>query len=510
MYGLINNYNIHKISTQTLRYFFITVILLFSVCVSGQELNVLSFDSASFPQLKMQLMYKGKKKLNQADIKLSQGGKPLQFQLNETKAPADTVVGKTIFLLVECSGRTHGRVIKEIKEALNAILPNLGPKDRINIARFGSVEVDSNRFVRLFPEFTSNFEEISQKIESGLITKYDSLRRADLLDNLTLTLDYLADQPDVSSRYLFITLSAGRKSSGKTNDQIKKIISKSKKLGIPVHSITIISNDTIKTQSGMNKISKETDGLSLFAVNSEGIEKAIAEITGRSVSVSLAEVFYEMTFDAVPDDKIQRVNIELEYNGARRVFSASAFKEEEVPLPTTGYQKYLWISIGILILIFLIMLLMNWLPKRRSSGGSRNLEQPEDDTYDISKPLIKSDPHVQGGTGRPDSKGKKKVAEAAKREPGVVLLVSLNGRTNSHTITKEQTSIGRNEQNDVHIPNPMVTGFHALLRKESDGFLLEDLGSTQGTFVNSERVFKKKLQKGDRILLGTVEVTLKW
>ena len=56
----------------------------------------------------------------------------------------------------------------------------------------------------------------------------------------------------------------------------------------------------------------------------------------------------------------------------------------------------------------------------------------------------------------------------------------------------------------------MVTGFHALLRKESDGFLLEDLGSTQGTFVNGERVFKKKLQKGDRILLGTVEVTLKW
>ncbi len=510
MYSLINYLNILKISAQHLRCFFIVAILTLSFCASGQELNVLSFDSSSFPQLKMQLMYKGKKKLNQADIKLSQGGKPLQFQLNETKAPGDTVVGKTIFLLVECSGRTHGRVIKEIKEALNAILPNLGPKDRVNIARFGSVEVDSNRFVRLFPEFTNNFEEIAQKIESGLVTKYDSLRRADLLDNLGLTLDYLAEQPDVSSRYLFITLSAGRKSSGKTNDQIKKIISKSKKLGIPVHSITIISNDTIKTQSGMNKISKETDGLSLFAVNSEDIKKSIAEITGRSAPVSLAEVFYEMAFDAVPDAKIQRVNIELEYNGVRRVFSAGIIKEVEEALPSSGYKKYLWISIGILILIFLIMLLMNWLPKRRSSGGARNLDQPEDDTFGISQPLVKSDPHVQKGTGRPDSKGKKKDSEANKRAPGVVLLVSLNGRTQSHTITKDQTTIGRHEQNDVQIPNPIVTGYHAVLKKESDGYLLEDLGSTQGTFVNGERVFKKKLQKGDRILLGTVEVTLKW
>jgi pSer/pThr/pTyr-binding forkhead associated (FHA) protein len=92
----------------------------------------------------------------------------------------------------------------------------------------------------------------------------------------------------------------------------------------------------------------------------------------------------------------------------------------------------------------------------------------------------------------------------------VVLLVSLNGRTQSHTITKDQTTIGRHEQNDVQIPNPIVTGYHAVLKKESDGYLLEDLGSTQGSFVNGERVFKKKLQKGDRILLGTVEVTLKW
>jgi hypothetical protein len=492
-----------------LRYLLLTVTLLFSVYAKGQELNVLSIDSSAFPQFKIQLVYKGKKKLDPSDIKLSQGAKPLQFQINETKAPADTVVGKTIFLLVECSGRTHGRVINEIKEALNAMLPNLGPKDRVNIARFGSVEVDSNRFVRLLPEFTNNFDEIAQKIEADLVTKYDSLRRADLLDNLGLALDYLSEQPDVSSRYLFITLSAGRKSSGKTNDQIKKIISKSKKLGIPVHSITIISNDTVKTQRGMNKISKDTDGLSLFAVNSEDIKKSIAEITGRSAPVSLAEVFYEMTFEAVPDAKIQRVNIELEYNGARRVFSAGVIKEDE-PLPSTGYKKYLWISIGILIFIFLIMLLMNWLPKRRSSSGARNLEQPEDDTFDVAQPLVKSDPQVQKGTGRPDSKGKKKGADAAKRAPGVVLLVSLNGRTNSHTITKDQTTIGRNEQNDVHIPNPMVTGYHALLKKESDGFLLEDLGSTQGTFVNGERVFKKKLQKGDRILLGTVEVTLKW
>ena len=63
-------------------------------------------------------------------------------------------------------------------------------------------------------------------------------------------------------------------------------------------------------------------------------------------------------------------------------------------------------------------------------------------------------------------------------------------------------TIGRTPGNDVVIDNLAVSGHHAKIYFETDKFVLEDLNSLNGTFVNSQRVRKSFLKNGDEVLIG--------
>jgi pSer/pThr/pTyr-binding forkhead associated (FHA) protein len=64
-------------------------------------------------------------------------------------------------------------------------------------------------------------------------------------------------------------------------------------------------------------------------------------------------------------------------------------------------------------------------------------------------------------------------------------------------------TIGRDPSADIVINIPEVSRKHARLRQETGGFVLEDLGSTNGTFVNGQRLSSPhSLRHGDTIMLG--------
>ena len=68
---------------------------------------------------------------------------------------------------------------------------------------------------------------------------------------------------------------------------------------------------------------------------------------------------------------------------------------------------------------------------------------------------------------------------------------------------KEQgITIGRNEDNTIVINNLAVSGYHARIDKAGSDFILTDLQSTNGTFVNNKRVVSHKLSHGDNIIVG--------
>lgn len=63
--------------------------------------------------------------------------------------------------------------------------------------------------------------------------------------------------------------------------------------------------------------------------------------------------------------------------------------------------------------------------------------------------------------------------------------------------------IGRSSELDMVLVEDMVSRRHAKISVEDGDIFLEDLGSTNGSFVNGEKITRTRLEEGDRILIGT-------
>ncbi|MBN1954753.1 MAG: FHA domain-containing protein [Anaerolineae bacterium] len=74
-----------------------------------------------------------------------------------------------------------------------------------------------------------------------------------------------------------------------------------------------------------------------------------------------------------------------------------------------------------------------------------------------------------------------------------------------HLLAGESTTIGRAVENEIVIASKRVSRVHARIRRAGQQLLVEDLGSTNGTFLNGERVLAPvDLRDGDQITVGDV------
>jgi len=83
-----------------------------------------------------------------------------------------------------------------------------------------------------------------------------------------------------------------------------------------------------------------------------------------------------------------------------------------------------------------------------------------------------------------------------------------DGQENSFPLIAPEILIGRKSDADVVLNNQHVSRHHAKLVKTPEGYALQDLGSTHGTFVNESRVENKALKHGDKISLGKDRIDL--
>jgi hypothetical protein len=69
--------------------------------------------------------------------------------------------------------------------------------------------------------------------------------------------------------------------------------------------------------------------------------------------------------------------------------------------------------------------------------------------------------------------------------------------------TDRQIIVGRSSDLDMVLVEDMVSRKHAKIAMQGDQIWIEDLGSTNGTFVNGEKIKRSRLKEGDRVLIGT-------
>jgi pSer/pThr/pTyr-binding forkhead associated (FHA) protein len=70
-------------------------------------------------------------------------------------------------------------------------------------------------------------------------------------------------------------------------------------------------------------------------------------------------------------------------------------------------------------------------------------------------------------------------------------------------VADKEIVIGRSSDLDMVLVEDMVSRKHAKISTVGDQIIIQDLGSTNGTFVNGEKIKKARLKEGDRVLIGT-------
>ncbi|MDQ3879288.1 MAG: DUF3662 and FHA domain-containing protein [Actinomycetota bacterium] len=89
------------------------------------------------------------------------------------------------------------------------------------------------------------------------------------------------------------------------------------------------------------------------------------------------------------------------------------------------------------------------------------------------------------------------------RGPRLVILNEDKAPAEKITITRDPIVIGRMSTSDVVLSDPNVSRRHAELRHTSDGWLVVDLGSTNGTLVNGKLAREHRLSDGDELTFGS-------
>ena len=116
--------------------------------------------------------------------------------------------------------------------------------------------------------------------------------------------------------------------------------------------------------------------------------------------------------------------------------------------------------------------------------------KPEDDTKEIVSPKA-----VQYKTAR-------KLAMSR-------LVLMRDGSETGYPLTRDTYTVGRHRNNDIVVSDPKVSSFHARFDRTLEGFVLVDLRSRNGSFVNGRRVDAVVLENGDEVRLGTARLRYK-
>src|SRR3954465_6682534 len=87
------------------------------------------------------------------------------------------------------------------------------------------------------------------------------------------------------------------------------------------------------------------------------------------------------------------------------------------------------------------------------------------------------------------------------------MIVSIDGVVIKEVqLTKDRTTLGRRPYNDIVIDNLAVSGEHAVLQMSGNEVYLEDLNSTNGTYINGKAVKKQLLANNDTIEIGKYKI----
>jgi pSer/pThr/pTyr-binding forkhead associated (FHA) protein len=89
------------------------------------------------------------------------------------------------------------------------------------------------------------------------------------------------------------------------------------------------------------------------------------------------------------------------------------------------------------------------------------------------------------------------------------LVLVTEGADTSFPLIHDSYTVGRHRNNDIVVSDPKASSFHARIDRSPEGFVLVDLNSRNGSWVNGKRATKALLKTGDELRLGMAKLLYK-
>lgn len=88
-----------------------------------------------------------------------------------------------------------------------------------------------------------------------------------------------------------------------------------------------------------------------------------------------------------------------------------------------------------------------------------------------------------------------------KNKSGIIIIKGPNIGEEFY-LTKDKFSIGRSSDSDILLDDITVSRQHAVIEKHNNEFIMRDLGSLNGSYINGEIINESKLNNGDKLQIG--------
>jgi uncharacterized protein YegL len=481
------------------------------------------------------------------DLKLSAMGKELGTA-TAIRTFDKTGYGITAILALDASGSMRGAPINAIHSTIARFVNQARPFDKVAVVTFAD---DTRIDVPFGGSQTAITKELETVQPRGHYTRlYDGL-----LDAMA---QFNANQP---KRRQLVVISDGHDENSRK--QIADVLVQAKHLGVVIDCIGL-TKDHGEYLNSLQQLSAETGGTYRRANSAQELDSLIGQGIGATRATPVATF---TTTNLAADNALHSTQFRWQPGN----LSATAFIQtpQGTALSATlgKVKSYLpgslsmW-ALGGCFVVGILLLVISWAgmkskrkpmpivpvppvapfpvpmppvmtppaqnaarPQRtptlsesqRNAGPSSDLPaKPAVTTLEPPTPIFKGRPDEAGNTFKdsPHERSKTKLAaffDAPKDGP--YALIFMQGDVDGHAIpvTKTTFSLGALAGNDLSLPgDPTVSGRHAKLFWEGAILKIEDLQSTNGTFVNSERLApgRQLLRPGDEVRLGQTVIIL--
>lgn len=423
--------------------------------------------------------------------------------------------GLNIMLCLDLSGTMSGKPLQTLKNAVLKFLDEMRNVDKLAIIGFA----DS---YELISDFSSDKNYIKKKVQE-LST---SGSKTALYYGTYQGLIKLRDNKDLSGKILLL-IGDGKDESVSSSYSLDDVINLAKNEGIPIFSIGYSKIDRSFLQT-LEKMSEQTGGKFYNSPSDDDLQKQYNKLYEQILNI------YLLSYTAVdlPGDGSEYINvITVNYKNSKKTVSNKFISPAGVPAyqkkvalikDESNYIIYYLIAAGILIIGGILFFVIKSRKKKiETLAPPLSVETPtpkESDlpSEDIKPATIEEEPqNILSGEKEDDHRAtvinKFDEEKTFIVRPGGSSTLSLEVQSGnfigkSFTLKSKGGTIGRQDGNTIVIKEENISRQHAKIVFENGEFFIEDLNSSNGTFINGIRISKAiKINNYDTFKFGSCE-----